>query len=206
MINDKYDNKRCILIVDDDRLILATLSKGLQQAGYKILQAASGEEALHIIDEQTPDLAILDVRMPNMSGIELAKHLREKTAVPFMFFSAYSDIDVARQAAEFGAVGYLVKPIDTPQMIPSIEAGLARAAEIKDLRRVEANLNAALASGRETSIAMGILMERYHIDRMTAFETLRIHARTLRRKVNDVAAELIKAEETLNQLQPDSPK
>jgi len=201
---ERYKSKRRILIVDDDRLILATLSKGLQQAGYEISQAASGEEALRIAHEQNPDLAVLDVRMPVMSGIVLAKHLRDKTTVPFMFFSAYSDIEMARQAAEYGAVGYLVKPIDTPQIIPAIEAGLARAAEIKGLRRSEADLTAALAAGRETSIAIGLLMERYHVNRERAFETLRTHARTQRRKINDVAADLINAEETLNLLQPES--
>lgn len=202
MNKERPKNKQCILIVDDDRLILATLSKGLQQAGYEILQAASGEEALRIVNEQNPDLAILDVRMPNMSGIELAKYLRDKTAIPFMFLSAYSDMDIARQAAEYGAVGYLVKPIDIPQIIPAIETGLARAAEIKYLRRTEVDLIAALEAGRETSIAIGVLMERHHINRDKAFETLRIYARTHQRKINDVAADLIKAEETLNLLQP----
>jgi response regulator NasT len=188
------------LIVDDDRLILATLSKGLEQGGYEIFQATSGEEALRIVSEQDIELAILDIRMPNMSGIELAKHLRDRTEIPFMFFTAYSDIDIAKQAAECGAVGYLVKPTDTPQIIPAIEAGLARSAEIRDLRQTESALTAALAAGRETSMAIGVLMERYHMNRNTAFETLRIYARTHRRKINEVAAELINAEETLNLL------
>lgn len=190
--------KRRILIVDDDRLIHATLSKGLQQAGYEVLQAASGEEALQIAVESAPDLAVLDIRMPGMSGIELAQHLRDETSVPFMFFSAYGDMDIARQAAENGAVGYLVKPIDTRQIIPSIEAGLARAAEIRKLRRSEADLVAALAAGRETSIATGVLMERYHLNRVRAFEILRDRARRQRRKINEVALEYVRAAEILN--------
>lgn len=200
----KDTTKRRILIVDDDRLILATLSKGLQQAGYEVLQAASGEEALQIAVESPPDLAVLDVRMPNMSGIELARHLRDETTVPFMFFSAYGDLDIARQAADHGAVGYLVKPIDTRQIVPSIEAGLARAAEIRKLRRAESDLIAALAAGRETSIATGVMMERYHLSRVRAFEILRDHARRQRRKINDVAAELIRAEEILNLAEPEA--
>ena len=192
-----------ILIVDDDRLILATLSKGLQQAGYDVLQAASGEEALRIAVKHTPDLAMLDIRMPHMSGIELAQHLRDETPVPFMFLSAYGDPDIARQAADYGAVGYLVKPVDTPQIIPSIEAGLARAAEIRKLRRRETDLTTALAAGRETSIAIGVIMERYHVSREQAFETLRNCARTHRRKISDVAAELVRAEEMLNMALPE---
>lgn len=195
--------KRRILIVDDDRLILATLSKGLQQAGYEVLQAAAGEEALRIAFEHTPDLAMLDIRMPNMSGIELALRLRDETPIPFMFLSAYGDADIARQAADYGAVGYLVKPVDTPQIIPSIEAGLARAEEIRKLRRSEMDLTAALAASRETSIAIGVIMERYHLSREQAFETLRNCARMHRRKINDVAADLVKSEEMLNMVRPE---
>lgn len=196
--------KRRILIVDDDRLILATLSKGLQQAGYEVLQASSGEEGLRVAIDRQPDIAVLDIRMQNMSGIELAQRLREKTDVPFMFFSAYGDLDIVRQAAQQGAVGYLVKPIDTTQIVPSIEAGLARAEDIRKLRRTEADLTAALAAGRETSIAIGLLMERHRMSREQGFNTLRETARIQRRKINDVAADLIRAEEALNLVSPGS--
>lgn len=194
----KSDN---LLLVDDDRLILATLSQGLQKAGYQVRQAASGEAALESIEGHPPDLAILDVRMPDMSGIELAKHLREKTTVPFMFFSAYSTPEIAHQAAQYGAVGFLVKPLDAAHIVPSIEAALARAAEIRALRQTEADLNAALTAGRDTSIALGVIMERFHLSRETAFDVLRNFSRTRRRKIHDVAVELLTAEETLNLLQ-----
>lgn len=187
-----------ILIVDDDRLILATLSQGLAQAGYVIYQAGSGKDALQLASAHDPDLVILDVSMPYMSGIEVAKHLREHTRIPFLFLSAYGDGDVVRQAAEHGAVGYLVKPVDTPQIIPAIEAGLARAAEIQRLRRTEADLTNALAAGRETNLAIGILMEQRRLGRTEAFELLRSHARAQQRKIHDVAAELIQASETLS--------
>ncbi|MGZ3158206.1 MAG: response regulator, partial [Burkholderiaceae bacterium] len=86
MKKDLHKAKRSILIVDDDRLILATLSKGLQHAGYEVWQAVSGEEGLQLAVDKKPDLAVLDVRMQSMSGLELAQHLREETEVPFMFF------------------------------------------------------------------------------------------------------------------------
>ena len=195
-------NKRSILIVDDERLILATLAKGLQQAGYDTLQAASGEDALRIAIESEPDLAILDFSMPGMSGIELARRLREERAVPFMFLSAYGDPDVVRQAAEHGAVGYLVKPVDTTHIIPTIEAGLARATEISQLRRSKADLTAAIANGRETNMAIGVLMERYRLNRNKAFDILRDYARSSQRKIKDIAVELLGAEETLNLFRP----
>lgn len=189
---------RSILIVDDDRLILATLSQGLQQAGYVVFQASSGKEALQLAMMHTPDLAILDVRMPHMSGIELAERLRQDFKIPFLFLSAYGDGDIVRQAAELGAVGYLVKPVDTPQIIPAIEAGLARAAEIQRLQRAETDLSVALSLGRDTNIAVGLLMEQRRLSRADAFELLRRHARAQQRKIHEVAGELIQASETLN--------
>lgn len=194
--------RRRILIVDDDRLILATLRTGLEQAGFAVLQATTGPDGWRIAVDSRPDLAVLDVRMPGMSGIELAQRLRAETDVPFMFFSAYGDLDIARQAAEYGAVGYLVKPIDTPQIIPAIEAALARAEEIRALRRNEVALTAALAAGRETNIATGVVMERYRVSRHRAYDILRDIARARRRKLNEVAAELLDAEEALNGLHP----
>jgi response regulator NasT len=170
----------------------------LEQAGYEVIQTGSAEEALSIARQDDPDLALLDVTMPGMSGIDLARRLQAETAVPFMFLSAHGDIDTVKEAASFGAVGYLVKPVDTAQIVPAIEAALARADDIKRLRRTEANLTAALAAGRETSMAVGLLMARYQSDRNTAFEVLRDHARSQRRKINEIANELLCAEETLN--------
>jgi AmiR/NasT family two-component response regulator len=200
MIDTSKPKQRSVLVVDDDRLVLATLAKGLRQAGYDIHQAVSAEDALRVLDESVPDIAILDVSMPGMSGIELAKILRERSAVPFLFLSAYGDAEIIRQAAESGAVGYLVKPVDTSQIVPSIEAGLARAEEISSLRRTEAHLTSALNSGRETSVAIGIVMERYRLEYQQAFEELRNFARLKRRTINDVAKEMIDVENVLNQL------
>jgi two-component system, response regulator PdtaR len=205
MKKEHLRSKWSILLVDDDRLILATLGKGLQRAGYDILEAASGAEALAIINKNKPDLAILDVRMPQMSGIELAKKLRDDTNIPFMFLSAYSEIEIAKQAAEYGAVGYLVKPIDTSEIIPAIESALARGAEIRNLRRNELDLTTALTASREVSIAVGLLIERNRMTRETAFESIRANARNRQRKINDVATELIDAVETLNLFQPELP-
>jgi AmiR/NasT family two-component response regulator len=186
-----------ILVVDDDRLILATLSKGLRQAGYEVGEANSGDDALRLTDELKPDLALLDIRMPGMSGVELAQHLVGKR-IPFIFLSAYGDPEIVRQATELGALGYLVKPLDLPQVIPSLEAALARAREIRALHDKESQLSSALESGREASTAVGILMERRGLDRKEAFEALREHARAQRRRLNDAAAELVEAMEIVN--------
>jgi AmiR/NasT family two-component response regulator len=193
---------RPILLVDDDPLLLEFLSTVLTHAGYETVGAASAAEALQRIAERGSDiaLALLDITMPGMSGLDLAKRLKEHTQVPFMFLSSVDNAETARQAADYGAVGFLVKPVDAARLLPAFESGLARADEIRQLRRTEANLNAALAAGRETSLAVGLLMARYQADRNTAFEVLRDHARAARRKINEVAEELVAAEELLNSL------
>lgn len=192
--------KRRILIVDDDPVLIEFLTEVIGHAGYDTVAATSGAEALAIVEKGEPDLALLDITMPGMSGLELAARLKASTTVPFMFLSAVGDADSSRQAAAHGAVGYLVKPVDAASLMPAVEAGLARADDIRQLRRTETNLNAALAAGRETSLAVGLLMGKFQTDRNTAFEVLRDHARSSRRKINEVADQLLAAEEMLNSL------
>jgi response regulator NasT len=194
--------RRLILLVDDDPLLLEFIATVLQHAGYDTVKAGSAPEAVQRVQERGADiaLALLDISMPGMTGLELAQRLKEHTEVPFMFLSSVDDADTARQAASHGAVGFVVKPVDAARLLPAFEAGLARADEIRQLRRTEVNLNAALAAGRETSLAVGLLMARYQTDRNTAFEVLRDHARAQRRKINEVAEQIVAAEELLNSL------
>ena len=195
-------SRRLILLVDDDPLLLDFISTVLQHAGYDTIGAGSAPEAVQCVQEREADiaLALLDITMPGMTGLELAQRLKEHTAVPFMFLSSVDDAETARQAASHGAVGFVVKPVDAGRLLPAFEAGLARADEIRQLRRTEVNLNAALAAGRETSLAVGVLMARYQTDRNTAFEVLRDHARSNRRKINEVAEQIVAAEELLGSL------
>lgn len=188
---------RKIVLADDDRLILATLGSGLRNAGYEILEAADGDEALRLCETEHPDLAILDVRMPGKTGVEAAREIRARTRVPCLFLSAYSGTDVVHAAIDEGALGYLVKPVDVAQVIPSIEAALVRAAENRQLQDSETRLSQALAGSRDTATAVGILMERFHLRRGAAFEALRFHARSQRRKIEDVAAAYVAAGDTL---------
>ncbi|MET0858472.1 MAG: response regulator [Telluria sp.] len=194
--------RRLILLVDDDVLLLGLISKFLHDAGYDVRIASSAPMALDLLADgvREPDLAIFDVNMPGMSGLDLARHVRANTDIAFMFLSANEDAESVRQAAAHGAVGYLVKPVNLAQLAPAIAAGLARGDEIRALRDAEGRLTQALQNGRETGMAVGILMERYRIDRETAFRALRGHARSQQRKLNDVAGDLLSAAESLNAL------
>ena len=148
-----------LLIADDDRLVLATLAEVLRRAGHTVLEAANGEEAIRLACEQQPDLAILDMRMPGRDGLDVAHWLREHTSVPFLFLSAYGDADVVDAAVQSGALGYLVKPLDVQQILPSIDAAMMRGRELNALLEEEAQLSAALRLSRQTSMA--VLYTRY---------------------------------------------
>lgn len=188
-----------ILLVDDDRLVLSTLSMGLVRAGYRVITAESADDAeAFLASGERPDLAILDVRMPGTSGLVLAERLRSLDQVPFMLLTAYSDRETVDQATASGALAYLVKPVDTPQLVPAIKAALARARDIHGLETTGRQLQQALNSEREISIAIGITMVQYHLDRKAAFELLRKTARTQSRKLAALAVEIISASETLN--------
>ena len=192
----KKEAQQHILVVDDDRLVLAALAEGLRGAGYRVTGTASGKDALGLVAHDVPDLALLDVRMSGMTGIELGGKLRE-LGIPFLFLSAYGDQEIVRQAAEEGALGYLVKPLDIQQIVPSIEAALARGGDLRKLRENEAQLNTALAGSREISMAVGLLMMRDRLDRKQAFGLLRANARSQRRPIAELAKELLTSAENL---------
>ncbi|MBX3647196.1 MAG: response regulator [Rhodocyclaceae bacterium] len=198
-MNQSKRNPQCkVLLVDDDRLVLATLSSGLEKAGYAVQACASAEEARRVLGLERPDIAVLDVRMPGQSGLELAKQLQEHPGLPFIFLTAYGDEDIVREAIAHGALGYLVKPVDIHQLIPAIEAAVARAADLWGLRNTERQLQTALNENREVSMAVGLLVERRRISRQQAFDALRATARTQRRKIGEVAEEILSAAELLN--------
>lgn len=119
-------NRPKILVVDDDRLVLATVVHGLTQAGFEVIDADNGDDAILLARQHRPDLALLDIRMEGKSGFDVAAYLRDASRVPFMFLSAFSDADTVAQADALGAVGYLVKPLDVAQLVPQVQATLAR--------------------------------------------------------------------------------
>ncbi len=191
--------KKSILLVDDDRLIHSTLSVGLVRAGYEVSTAASVDNAETWLDNnKRPDLVILDVHMPNRSGLELTKRLGELENIPFILFTAYTEQEIVTQANASGAMGYLVKPIQLKQLIPAIETALSRAADQQSLSESKQQLQAALDSNRDLSIAIGIVMNQLGIGRDSAMKQLRKKARNQNIKLNTLASMVIHARETLS--------
>ncbi|MGD8430333.1 MAG: response regulator [Ectothiorhodospiraceae bacterium] len=194
-----------ILLVDDDRLVLATLGAGLRQAGFEVDEAACGENAMDIVERHPPDLAVVDVRMPGMSGASLASWLSEHTDVPFIFLSAYSEPDIVQSVVACGALTYLVKPIQVEQLIPAVKAALQRADDIHQLRENRDQLDRALRGSRSVNVAVGLLMAAGGVGREDAFERIQRFARSRRRKVEEVSAELIAASETIGDVLGERP-
>ena len=166
------DDKGKILVVDDDRLVLATLTHGLTQAGYEVIDADNGDDAILLAREHRPDLALLDIRMEGKSGFDVAAYLREYCQMPFMFLSAFSDDDTVAQVKALGAVAYLVKPLDIGQIVPAVEAAFAHLraqpraaapAHAPAPRREPAPLRADRWRWRS-----GVLMHRYSLARGAA--------------------------------------
>ena len=188
---------RSLLLVDDDNLVLATTSSGLKAAGYIVRTAQTVAEAIELLEEYRPDLALLDIRMGLQGGFDLARVLRDRYAIPFVFLSAYDDQATVEEATELGAVGFLVKPVDFPQITPTIEAALKRASELARLRNTGRQLEQALEQQRGVSVAIGILMERHRWSRTEAELRLRDTARSQRRKMVDLAESIVFAADVL---------
>ncbi len=187
-----------LLLVDDDGLVLSTFGKGLTDHGYDVVLSDNGEDALKIaVKEQPIDLAILDMRMPGMSGIETAQGLKS-LGIASMFLSAYNDKEHVKQAVCDGALGYLIKPIDVENALPAIESALQRAMDIQGLFETKYRLDAALETSNQVNVVIGLFMERHHIERQEAFELLRMKARSSRRKIKDIAEEILAAWDTFN--------
>ncbi|MGM9490589.1 response regulator [Ideonella sp. YS5] len=193
-----------ILVVDDDRLVLATVTHGLARAGYEVIDADNGDDAILLAREHKPDLALLDIRMEGKSGFDVAAYLRSSLGTPFMFLSAFADDATVAEVKALGAVAYLVKPLDISQIVPTVEAALSsvRARRIPTLPGPQPSAMAAAPAGDALSdpvpIAVGVLMHRYSLPRAEALARLNRLAEADGRSLHAQATALIDAVELLS--------
>jgi two-component system, response regulator PdtaR len=195
-------HKGKILVVDDDRLVLATLTHGLAQAGYEIIDADNGDDAILLAREHKPDLALLDIRMEGKSGFDVAAYLREYLQTPFMFLSAFADDDTLAQVKALGAVAYLIKPLDIRQIVPAVEAAFANFGERTPPPKPAAPAQnvpvAHEALSQPVAIAVGVLMQRHALSREAAFERLQRGAAASAQSLQQAAEQLLQAVELIN--------
>lgn len=184
-----------ILVVDDDRLVLATVAHGLARAGYEVIDADNGDDAILLAREHRPDLALLDIRMEGKSGFDVAAYLRERR-VPFIFLSAFSDEATVAQVKALGALAYLVKPLDIGQIVPTVEAAFARLPAAAAATPEPAGA-AAPALPDAVGVAVGVLMHRYSLPRAEALARLAAQAAAERRTLHEQAERVVEAVELL---------
>ena len=194
-------DKGRILVVDDDRLVLATVSHGLSQAGYDVIDADNGDDAILLARQQRPALALLDIRMQGKTGIDVAAYLKDYCQIPFMFLSAFSDRDTVSQVAALGAVAYLVKPLDVAQIVPTVDAAFERLRSLKGQGAAANDAAATLPNSRSIdaiALAAGVLMHRYSLSRRDALERLQRMASVAGVALHDQAERLVQAVEELS--------
>lgn len=202
-------SKGKILVVDDDRLVLATLTYGLAQAGFEVIDADNGDDAILLAREHRPELALLDIRMEGLSGFDVAAYLREYLQIPFMFLSAFADEDTVAKVKELGAVAYLVKPLDIHQIVPAVEAAFVNRRQQLLSAAAHSELTAPITTtavadndsvlAQLEAIAVGVLMHRYSLPRQEALTRLQKLSASEDRAVADQALRLIEAVELLAQ-------
>ncbi len=173
-----------ILVVDDDRLVLATVTHGLAQAGYEVIDADNGDDAILLARQQRPELALLDIRMEGKTGFDVAEYLRDVAHVPFMFLSAFADADTRAKVEALGAMAYLVKPLDVGQIVPTVDQVFARlrgGAALPPVVPVVVSpvlplagpaVQPAAPAEDLVPLALGILMQRFSLTRSQAAERL----------------------------------
>jgi response regulator NasT len=165
-------SKGRILVVDDDRLVLATVTHGLEQAGYEVIDADNGDDAILLAREHRPALALLDIRMEGKSGFDVAETLRDAYRIPFMFLSAFADEATLAKVKELGALAYLVKPLDVGQIVPSVEAAFARLARSEPTPMAVPAPAAPGVLADPVPLAVGVLMHRFSLPRDEAWRRL----------------------------------
>jgi response regulator NasT len=181
-----------ILVAEDETLIRLDLKEILERAGFDVCaEARDGEEAVALARDAEPDLAILDVKMPRLDGIEAARRILDERPIPIVMLTAYGHDELVSRAVEAGVFGYLVKPFRESDLLPAIRAARARHAELEALREEAESLTDALATRKVVERAKGLLMEREGLSEADAFARLRRASQVSGRPMKVVAEALI---------------
>ena len=186
--------RKRILIADDESIIRLDLREMLTNLGYLVVgEAGDGESAVNMARQLMPDLVVMDIRMPNIDGIEAAKILTEEKIAPVVLLTAYSQQELVERAKEAGVVGYLVKPFKETDLSPAIEVAMARFNEFRELDNEVEDLQTALETRKLVDRAKGILMDSKGMSESDAFRTIQTMSMNNRRPMKEVAEALILA-------------
>ncbi len=183
-----------IIIADDESLIRMDLREMLTNLGYLVVgDVGDGRSAVNLAKELRPDIVIMDIKMPDMDGIEAAKILTEERVAPVLLLSAYSQQDLVKRAREAGVAGYLVKPFHETDLTPAIEVALGRFSEFRALEREVGDLKETLETRKLVEQAKGILMDTQGLNEAEAFRRIQKMSMNNRKPMKAVAEAIILA-------------
>src|SRR5262249_6400993 len=163
-----------ILIAEDETIIRLDLRGLLERAGYDVVaEAKDGGGPVSLAREPGPALAVMDVKMPRLDGIDAARRIMEERPIPIVILTAFGQRELVDRAAEAGVYGYLVKPFREQDVVPAIETAKARHEELQAVRAEAASLSEALVARKAIERAKGLLMEKEKLSEADAFARLR---------------------------------
>ena len=181
-----------IVIAEDEAIIRLDLREILEEEGYEVVgDCGRGDEAVALVKEMNPDVVILDIKMPVMTGLEAAKLISETKICPVVMLTAFSQREVIEQARDAGALAYLVKPFQKSDLVPAIELAIARFAEMQALSGEVSALGAQLEIRKLVDRAKGILLDKYAMSESDAFAFIQKLAMTERVKMGEIAQRII---------------
>ena len=185
-----------VIIADDESVIRADLREMLTTLGYLVVgEAGDGQSAVNSARELKPDIVIMDIKMPNMDGIEAAKILTQEKIAPVLLLTAYSQRELVDRAKEAGVVGYLVKPFREQEIGPAIDIALARFQEFRELAKQVGDLNETLETRKIVDRAKGVLMDTQHLTEAEAFRKIQKMSMNTRKPMKEIAEAIILAQE-----------
>lgn len=185
-----------ILIADDEALIRLDLREMLSDAGHHIVgEAADGAQAVRLARELKPDFIIMDVKMPNMDGLEAAAIIGEENIAPVLLLTAYSQQDIVEKASKAGVSAYLVKPVREEQLFPAMEIAASRFNELQELNKELSDLKDSLETRKLVDRAKGILMAAHKISEQDAYRKMQQYSMAKRISLKALAESIISAAE-----------
>jgi response regulator NasT len=186
-----------ILVAEDEALIRMDLVEMLREAGYEVVaEATNGEEAIALATEHTPDLCILDVKMPVLDGISAAEKII--TIAPVLMLTAFSQRELVERARDAGVMAYVVKPFSIGDLVPAIEIAMSRHTQMKSLADEVADLHERLETRKVIDRAKGILMKALNLSEPEAFSWIQRAAMDRRLTMKEVAQAVISPEAALD--------
>jgi len=185
-----------VIIADDESVIRMDLREMLTNLGYLVIgEVGDGRSAVNLARELKPDVVIMDIKMPDMDGIDAAKVLTEERVSPVLLLTAYSQQELIERAKDAGVVGYIVKPFRESDLAPAIEVAVARFAEFRALEKEVGDLKLALETRKLVDRAKGILMDSQGMTEAEAFRKIQKMSMNIRKPMKEVAEAIILAQQ-----------